>query len=93
MLPSDLGSPWWPSGNASSWRAGDGGGGGGGGGGGSLPAISGGGVKICTLVPTLPDAGRREVSARTARPGVSMLWMDRIAGFTCNFYTSAACSM
>ena len=47
-------------------------------------------LKIGTPVATLPGAGRYRVSAGTGWPGVSILWMDEIESWICNFYLNVA---
>ena len=47
-------------------------------------------LKISTPVATLPGAWRYRVSARTGRPGVSILWLGEVESLICNFYISVA---
>ena len=47
-------------------------------------------LNIGTPVATLPGAWRYRVSARTGRPGVSILWLGEMESWICNFYLSVA---
>ena len=47
-------------------------------------------LKIDTPVATLPGAWHYKVSAGTGRPGVSILWLDEVESWICNFYLSVA---
>ena len=47
-------------------------------------------IKIGTPVATLPGAWCYRVSARTGRPGVSILWVGEMESLICNFYLSVA---
>ena len=45
-------------------------------------------LRFGTPVATLPGAWRYKVSAGTGRPGVSVLWLDEVESWICNFYLS-----
>ena len=47
-------------------------------------------LKIGTPVATLLGAWHYGVSARTGRPGVSVLWLGEMDSWVCNFYISVA---
>ena len=47
-------------------------------------------LKIGTPVATLPGAWRYRVSTGTGRPSVSILWLDEVERWICNFYLSVA---
>ena len=51
-------------------------------------------LEIGTPVATLPDTWRYRVSAGTAWPGVSILWLGEMESLVCNFYLSVtACKI